>query len=146
MSDLTDFLLARIAEDEAAARYLLRDLEGQIAEGGFGADERGPFTPTRQLAAEMWAFYAGQTRWRNFARGQHIARFSDPSRVLAECEAKRRIVEAHPLTSDAVGTGCRTCDLDEDGMLVMADGGCTTLRALAFPYADHLDFREEWRV
>lgn len=143
---LTEFLLARIAEDEAAARDLLRDLETQIVESGFRVDERGPVTPTRQLAAEMWAHYRGQTRWRNVARGQHIARLSDPARVLAECEAKRRIVEF------AEEATCLDAQVDNERRLGARDMqtepylGNSILAALALPYADHMDFREEWRV
>lgn len=52
-----------------------------------------------------------------------------PARVLAECEAKRRIVEV----AERFGTW-------EGGM---AD---VTLRYLALPYADHPDYRDEWKV
>lgn len=130
-----EFLLERFAEDEAAARDLLRDLEGQIAEDNYGPDERGPYTPARLLAAEMWAFYGGQTKRRNFARGQHIATLANPARVLAECEAKRQIVELHHsrLPHD---TTCRDCQ---------RTWPCQTLRLLALPYADHEAFRDEWR-
>lgn len=70
----------------------------------------------------------------------------------AVCEAHRLIVAAHPLTTDAIsqgyvgksaGFGCSTCH-DWDGM-TEALGNCETLRALAQPYADHPDYREEWR-
>ena len=47
------------------------------------------------------------------------------ARVLAVCEAKREIVDWHGLT------------LEHDA--------CRTLRALALPYADRPDYREEWR-
>ena len=60
-----------------------------------------------------------------------------PARVLAECEAKRRIVELHREVTfeeavERAAGGCR------------CRGGwpCPTLRALAAVYADH---REEWR-
>ena len=45
------------------------------------------------------------------------------NRALAECEAKRRIVEVH-------GHRCP----------------CATLRALAQPYRDHPDFDPEWAL
>jgi hypothetical protein len=87
---LTEFLLARIAEDEADA-------------------------------------YDVDTQW--------------PSRrVLAECEAKRRIVE-------------RCADMSSRFRVVL-DAGESVFRFphediprfLAAVYADHQDFREEWRV
>lgn len=85
---LTDFLLARIAEDETEANVMLR----QYREGGDVASRR----------------------WR---------------RVLAECEAKRRIVEEH---REQAGGGCDVCSRHEYP--------CATLRALALPYAD-----QTWR-
>ena len=53
----------------------------------------------------------------------------DPARVLAECEAKRRIVEH--------------CEVDH---LVASPGDPYVLQLLALPYADHSDWREEWRA
>jgi hypothetical protein len=54
----------------------------------------------------------------------HIARH-DPARVLAECEAKRRIVEWYGEEPGRVGPA---------------------LGMLAAVYADHPEFREEWRA
>jgi hypothetical protein len=136
MTPLTEFLTARIAEDEAAAQRLLNDLAAQIA-GEYTVDERGPFTPSRLLKAELWAFYAGQSRWRNFARGQAIASLADPTRVLAECEAKRQIV--------AIFEGHPGADPRRDGHWNEYAGMNAMLVALALPYADHPDYREEWR-
>jgi len=83
-----------------------------------------------------------------------------PARVLAECAAKRRIVELHeqavwhqPAGAFIYSLGRR---LVEEGQHL---GGCTicagdnseaaypcpTLRALASVYAGHPDYREEWR-
>lgn len=99
---LTDFLLARIAEDEAEAR------------------KAGSFTP--------WD--------RTFERDNYGHLLVQPARVLAECEAKRRIV-----------------DLCEDNLRDLSAGGTGrrqfssyALQILALPYADHPDFREEWRL
>lgn len=61
------------------------------------------------------------------------------TRVLAECEAKRRIVALHeqwPGDED-LGPECREC--------VAIDLPCPTLRLLALPYADHPDYRDGWR-
>ena len=107
---LTDFLLARFAEDEAEAR---RWQERQI-------------------------------RW--------------PSRkILAECEAKRRIVELHQANTwpewPEAGVVCASCTTPIEpamparaGVSEMVRYPCTTLFALAQPYADHPDYREEWRA
>jgi hypothetical protein len=67
----------------------------------------------------------------------HIARW-DPARVLAEVEAKRRIVdwcESVEIEFSRAGLGDRT-----DGThMVFA-------RWLALPYADHPEYRPEWQV
>ena len=61
--------------------------------------------------------------------------------VLAECEAKRRIVELHA----KAGAGewyrgsCKICGESD------ADYPCSTLRALAGMDAEHADYRDEWR-
>lgn len=141
---LTEFLLARIAEREAAARALLRDLEGQIETEGFAADERGPFTPARMLAAQLWAHYDGQTRWRNFARGQHIATLSDPARVLAECEAKRWVIELAQQAMDEAAEHGHDKQVGAvfEGRASLAEA---MLRAEATAYADHEEYLPEWK-
>jgi hypothetical protein len=112
---ITEFLLARIAEDEAVA--------------GYGESARG----------DDWAL--------GWVYDQGDAIEIRRSRVLAECEAHRRIVEEH--TSDWIG--CERCVLGVtvewgDPEVDYYDGPCLTMRALASVYADHPDYREEWRV
>jgi len=120
---LTDFLLARIAEDEAWANR---------TDCGCGDHAAWPQRP------------------------------DCPDRVLAECEAKRRIVGfvsgwQHQTVEDcwyscaatygtevenaccndaAEGTGC-DCGLEHRVALI--------LKPLALPYADHDDYDESWR-
>lgn len=91
---LTEFLLARIAEDEVTARTAL------VVDG-------------RQVwQVQDWIELDNEVL-------AHTDRH-DPHRVLAECEAKRRIVNIVPDLQGVLG-------------------------ALALPYANHPDFREEWR-
>jgi len=67
-----------------------------------------------------------------------------PARVLAECEAKRRIIHQH-----GAGEG-HECP---DGFMDSAEtdphtgweNDCQTLKFLALPYADHPDYRDEWK-
>ena len=113
---LTEFLLARIAEDEAAA---------------------------------------------------NVAHRESPARVLAECEAKRRIVEFHkswpvlvqtPVTFEPVdGTDpghytfratqqiAWTTEQEYRERFGDEPPAGPVLRHLAAVYADHPDYREEWR-
>jgi hypothetical protein len=105
---LTEFLLARIAEDEAGA---INYAHFEIRDGIPGT-------------------------------------YAIPERVLAECEAKRRIVGEHQRTRrsqeytyiEGYIDPCITC-----GQVRPRKYPCATLRALALPYAAHPDYRKEWR-
>ena len=137
---LTDFLLARIAEDEAAARlcaemfpspwdvadrgWRVRIYAADIPDEGDHADpgdKRAPVVmevePDRNLDDPRWLS----------ERVEHVRRH-DPARVLAECAAKRLILR--------IWFESEFCERD-----VMND----VIDALALPYADHPDYREEWR-
>ena len=125
---LTEFLLARIAEDEAAAR---------------DAGER------RGLPYES-PLYVVDDNYRHDQVGIY------PERVLAECEAKRRIIERGPSecggyqSEHGLGThypaegwsycdGCSAAEsADLDWQWIM--------RHLATVYADHEDYRAEWAL
>lgn len=135
---ITEFLLARIAEEEQIANRLLRDLTSQIEDEGVTADDLGAVTPTRMLAADIGSRYRGQSRWSNVARGQYITALSDAARVLAECRAKRRIVEDKRRIDASAG--------DTEWHYGYSDGNYDAIRALAFVYADHPDYDPAWRV
>jgi hypothetical protein len=64
------------------------------------------------------------------ADAEHIARH-DPARVLAEVEAKRRLLDLHD--------GWHSCGVWE------CDGDCPTVRLLALPYAGRDGYDETWR-
>lgn len=103
---LTDFLLARIAEDEEVAQP-----------GGLSEDSN--------------AWHAPDGAWY-------------PSRVLAECEAKRRIIEMHPQTRQYVDD--RTLGDGEPRIVDLGLDLPAELLVLASVYADHPDYRQEWRL
>jgi hypothetical protein len=107
---VTEFLEARIVEDEA-----------------------------RALTANAWASHGGPTQWigqpgdglvvRLGDGGPHIAAWS-PTRVLAECAAKRSVIDWW--INGVIG-------------YVEVDGEMTNpLLPLAAVYADHPDYRREW--
>jgi len=100
---LTDFLLARIAEDAALAR--------------------GPVLPRPHL---------GRCGWRLGEELDDECACGYPARVLAECEAKRRIIVGLDYESD------EWCFAD-------APAVAEVLPFLALPYADHPDYRQEWK-
>lgn len=72
-------------------------------------------------------------------------------RVLREVDTKRRMLDEHPVALGwdghvVGGQVCRTCaEIDSSGELGGDPYPCKTLRLLALPYADHPDYREEWR-
>ena len=118
---LTDFLLARIAEDERDGPWHM-DWCGSVGHDDSGCDCTGR------------------------------------ARVLAECKAKRRIVDEHA-PGDGPWEGappcCRVCTVDRYEELAAGNDPecyheqlpypCPTLRALAAVYADHPDYQADWR-
>jgi hypothetical protein len=132
MSDLVAFLLARMAEGEAVAR--------EAGERVYVCDHCGvPTSPDGEWADGADHLPNHHSNW---------LPVHDPARVLAECEAKRRIVELHsadPVPQRMVyGTivACSTCgDVDDNP----TEWPCETLCLLALPYADHADYDEGWR-
>ncbi len=95
---LAEFLLARIAEDEAVARQAIGKAVFQQQSGHWSfehvTDQYGPIPLVFAIADGGGKTQVARldTAWEREGRGHHIARW-DPAHVLAECEAKRRIVE-----------------------------------------------------
>lgn len=116
---LTDFLLARIAEDEAVARAASHQ---KVA---------GPFHGKWQADSALLMANGALER----IDREHIARH-DPARILGECEAKRCIADNPPeryedgeaREDDAYGEWFWTC------------------RVLASVYASHPDYDEGWKL
>ena len=159
---LTEFLLARIAEDEAVAR----EASGSTVVGEpynwrpspngdeWGVPHRsGPETevlvalrPAVPQPPEVMSGQWGQVAvWEDedgdwLPTARHIARH-DPARVLAECAAKRRIVEQceEMCERDRMDAGTGYWE-------VAADASLAAVRALASVYADHPDYRQEWAL
>lgn len=124
MNDLVAWLRAQLDEDERLAPF------GAPAWSVTGrrnvADDNGD---TVAMAADR-------------AEADHIARW-DPARVLREVEAKRRIIELHPLvTYTDEEPGYR--QILNDHTCPGRQAPCTTLRLLALPYADRPGYRQEW--
>lgn len=77
--------------------------------------------------------------WSPMPRFEHAARH-DPARVLADVEAKRRIIELHePGVHEYVDDGevCMACGYN-------ARYPCNTLRLLTLPFREHSAYRPEW--
>lgn len=97
----------------------------------------------------------GEDDWEFIATGEHNYPCTPylmigKKRAIAEVEAKRRIMAEHSSQEVAsldretwgqVFVVCRRCRINERQVAEP----CLTLRALALPYVDHPDYREEWR-
>lgn len=128
MADLTDFLLARIAEDEAVAWATLEPVRN-VHTGediGFGTE---------------WEWYQNKVdkEWgeADHPGEQHVARH-DPDRVLARCAAYRRIVEDFETLHEDYRT---THDRTTEARRLQA---AISLGHLAAIWADRADYRDEW--
>lgn len=86
------------------------------------------------LAEFLLARLAESTEYWRARRTREIDRQSI-DRVLADFDAKRRIVDEH---TEAGTKWCPSCDGQ--------DQPCTTIRLLALSYADHPGYRDEWRA
>lgn len=111
---LTEFLLARITEDQRHAEALAVTMNTDT------------FTTPAALA--------------------NVGAIVNPARVLAECEAKRRIVRRSKAAEGAMADPGRIPD-DGSYFIRMSnrDAWRLALADLALPYADHPDYDEAWR-
>lgn len=92
------------------------------------------------LVEFLLARIAEDEEWARYEAEGWGGRPSDGSRILAECDAKRRIVErlGSYLSSDSNAE-------PEGAWELLDDHAWATLYDLALPYSSHPDYREEWR-
>ncbi|MEU4385699.1 DUF6221 family protein [Promicromonospora sp. NPDC023805] len=139
---ITEFVLARIAEDEAAAQAALdyapdsglwefdEDLEAIVAR-----------TPTGDVVTVRGGIDIEEVR----IDSRHMARWS-PVRALAECAAKRTIVEAFEELGKFLTQSPDSGDgVEATGVRDLFAGLMIAVKAHAEVYADHSDYRAEWR-
>lgn len=158
---LIEFLLARLAEDESVAQAATPGpWEWECAqtagdEWGHQGHRPGDLVSQTARVISSWGYDADRVVVDNGADATHIARW-DSARVLAEVEAKRRIVANHEPYPKVNGCclehsgfepfeymDCNVCC--EASQYADSGGYCLTLRAVALPYADHADYQKEWR-
>ncbi|KAB7850162.1 DUF6221 family protein [Streptomyces mobaraensis] len=123
-ADLVAFLRVRLDEDERAARAALgapwirrEGVAGVHSDSTDDYPHGAPIADCRRIQAE----YEDRV-----AVAEHIVRHQ-PARVLAEVAAKRQMID------------------DTWGGPDQEDVWLHHVRLLALPYADHPDYREEWR-
>lgn len=131
MDDLIAFLRARLDEDERVLR---------AAEGGHWEvstiDGTSEIRETVTRLGVVYSFSGGCT---DPDTAGHIVRH-DPVHVLRDIESKRRIIREcwAAVERDRMHSGWRPRQTEYDL-------AAYTLRLLALPYADHPDYRKEWR-
>jgi len=145
-TSLADFLLQRIADDEAVAREA-QALARSPWRATYGRQVEEP-EPGHLVTPEDEYAHSDEPP---DAIALHIARH-DPARVLADCAARRAIVELHVGSAEhgygsVTGLACVVCvkyhaDMDCEN----ESWPCLTLRHLAAPYASDSDFDEAWAV
>jgi hypothetical protein len=126
---LAEFLLARIAETERKARSWQRLRAGAWVEvqGSLGMCQEW-----REVGSSQWRPLTDEAREKIYEPVP-----PDPF-IMAECEAKRRIVDAY---QHAVEYEAQFPNPDAAEAYIYEH----VIQVLALPYAAHEDFREEWR-
>jgi hypothetical protein len=140
--DLAGFLRARLDEDQEIARDVQ---DGSPPWDGQWISD-GPHA-LRTRNGHVLAFSTRTTDGRDLPLDlkpglvEHWARH-DPARVLAEVNAKRRILDRY---TSAVADSAEDADgYYDETRFEDARQLYPVLRLLALPYADHLDYRPEW--
>jgi hypothetical protein len=141
--DLAKWLLEQVGEDERIAREASPGpwLSGTTADHLLDTTVYGPSSSSwpDRIENVCNTEYSGEQA---IANGVHIACWH-PTRVLAECAAKRRIIERYQFVT---GHGPAVDHVRAMDMTTGATGALQdVLRWLALPYADRPGYREEWR-
>ena len=128
---ITEFLLARIAEDEDAARAATGSDPLMVLNARCDVIKA-------EIIDEPYVHAAGglMDRVQRDIASLLPRSLHDPRRMLAECEAKRRIVKLH---DEALRTEVANGDASAMGADLMH---MDVMRLLALPYADHSDYDE----
>ena len=139
-AELAEFLRARLNEDERAARtafpapWIRHD---KVA--GVHADDSTPERTYGTAVADCRRVRDGY----GVPNADHIARWG-PARVLAEVDAKRRILAECSYWYDKVNASA-TEKHPMPNLAERFEVAMPVLALLPLPYADHPDYREDWR-
>ena len=153
MITMNEFLLARTAEDEVVARKaIIPAFSGAYKphpelshwryapDGEVEYDYNDPYC--YPVVLRVTQDNEGLTSSVNEEVGPHIARF-DPARVLAECAAKRRIVNWAVVTREHEARAIEM-GWPHEATTIAAVAYEDVITELVQVYADHPDFRGEW--
>lgn len=144
-ADLVQFLRDRLDEDAIVAQKAIAEeflTSGRwMARGPYGEGDRFGNIQSEQNEQIVEESLLWQT-------ATHIVRH-DPARVLAEVEWKQRIVSNYAAllqTFGSVDWAKGKNDPVLSGTLSARETLHSVLRAMATAYADHPDYREEWKL
>lgn len=159
MDELIAFLTARLDEDESVMRRVLMFSHEGYAQGAYEswAAERKvnnvepPYYDYQSVRTERTA-----TRPIELVRleldlgghlADHIARFGSPKRVLADVAAKRRVVMNAVMARRVLESHERlpSSPTATDQQVLVMGAWESAVRLLASAYADHSDFKADWR-
>ena len=142
MTDLRDFIAARLEEDEAAARAATPGPWHWSHDVGDMCND--PECPYGQLwgrsgdyDAQIWDVHGFDVKEGDKADADHIARH-DPARVLREVKAKRAILAAH---ADNARTDPHDCIRRA---WYERESFCWVIQQMAAAYNDHSDYQPGW--
>ncbi|NKV21525.1 hypothetical protein GS913_18515 [Rhodococcus hoagii] len=140
MSDLVEFLRARLDEDEQTATAATSATFGEVPTWTSKDDGTGDQTHG-YVMADHTAICGHDGDDVPLPVADHIARH-DPARALREGEAKRRIVQE--LEDEYTQAEDK---LIADGVFIaLNENRSPVLRALAAVYSDHPDYQQEWAI
>lgn len=158
--DLIAFLRARLDEDEQIANAATPPPWVAQVGAGSNPDDGRKHTLVGRVAVDV----PGRQKWlysgnEHGGTAVHIANW-DPARVLADVDAKRKIVDAYLPSGGDPHPGLPCINYEgQDPAEYFSYDSCErhiaasarllrsdyVLRLLALPYVDHPDYREEWR-
>ncbi len=134
LDELVAFLEERLDDDEYGAKAA-RSEAWMVEQDAAATPGQVPAESRVVIGADG---ESGIARVNGRDRALHIARH-DPARVLHEIEAKRRILQEVTRVEPDAPPG--TVGRPEGANVTMV----AVLEMLALPYADHGDYRAEWR-
>jgi hypothetical protein len=133
--ELTDFIKARLDEDEAIARSA-----GGKVQGGHCWRQVDAGRSPGLIGDELGNVVVYDEGMPICEQAEHIARH-DPARALREVAAKRKILWDHTPKTTGRRTACSRCHY---GNVLGANWPCLTMTSLAGIWSDHPDFHPQW--
>ncbi|MGA4864080.1 DUF6221 family protein [Streptomyces lavendulocolor] len=142
--DLIKFLRARLDEDAEAAHTWPDDQRHWTERGSRNLDYA---SGSSESVSAISVGGSGPLGWERIYVKRDVAHLSlhiarhDPARVLAEVDAKRQMIDEYARNAEAAEA--EQCPNEWNGGIDKL--GHFVLPLLALPYADHPDYRDEWR-